>query len=196
VGFHILKSYRSQGEILKIELSKSYDCVKWSFIRLLITHFGFEVPFIKWMMAFISSVSFAVLINGATWSFFSSERGLRKGCPLSPLIFLLVAEGLNRAIGLDVRDGEFHGIWFTWGLWITHLLFVDDVIIFCSGQPRYANKLAQILIVFHSTIGMIINPKKCTLTFTNLEAEGIEAYQTLFPFPTQYFSEGIKYLGF
>jgi hypothetical protein len=90
-GLHGLKSSRSQGAILKINLSKAYDRVNYSFIRLMLTHLGIEVPFIKWVMDCISSVSFSVLINGASSSFFSSERGFRQGCPLSPLIFLLVA---------------------------------------------------------------------------------------------------------
>jgi hypothetical protein len=106
-GLHNLKSSREKGAILKIDLSKEFDHVNWSFIRLLLTHLGFEVPFIKWIMACISSVSFVVLINGATSPFFISERGLWQGCPLSPLLFLLVAKGLSRAIGMVPPQGNF-----------------------------------------------------------------------------------------
>jgi hypothetical protein len=82
-GLHSLKTARSKGEILKIDLSKAYDRVNWAYIRLLLTHLGFQVPFIKWVMACISSVSFAVLINGAASPFFKSERGCVKDvlCP-------------------------------------------------------------------------------------------------------------------
>jgi hypothetical protein len=77
-GLHSLRTLRSKGVVLKIDLSKSFDQVSWSFIKLLLTHLGFEVPFIRWIMDFISSISFAVLINGATSPFCSSERGLRQ----------------------------------------------------------------------------------------------------------------------
>jgi hypothetical protein len=80
---HSLKSRNVKGEILKIDLSKAYDRVNWLYIQMLLTHLGFEVPFINWVMCCITSVSFAVLINGSASSFFHAERGLRQGCPLS-----------------------------------------------------------------------------------------------------------------
>jgi hypothetical protein len=133
-GLHSLKTTRSKGEILKIDLSKAFDRVNWTYIRLLLTHIGFHVPFIKWIMACITSVSFAVLINGATSPFFKSERGLRQGCPLSPLLFLLVAEGLSKSLEEATRVGTFQGISVSSGMKITHLLFVDDILIFCNGK--------------------------------------------------------------
>jgi hypothetical protein len=85
-------------------------------------------------MACVSSVSFAVLINGATSPFFTSEKGLRQGCPLSPLLFLLVVKGLSKVILNAVRTVEFQRIQITTSQRLTHLLFVDDILIFYSGQ--------------------------------------------------------------
>jgi hypothetical protein len=75
-GLHSMKTRSLKGAVLKIDLSKSYDRVSWLYIRLLLTHLGFDVPFINWVMNCLSMASFAVLINGSTSPFFTSERGL------------------------------------------------------------------------------------------------------------------------
>jgi hypothetical protein len=62
-GLHSLRAKKSKVTILKINLCKAFDRVNWSYIRLLLTHLGFEVPFIKCIMPCISSVSFTFLIN-------------------------------------------------------------------------------------------------------------------------------------
>jgi hypothetical protein len=52
---------------------------------------------------------------------------------LSPLIFLPVDEGLSKAIDNETSVGIFQGIQVAPGKSITHLLFVDDVLIFYSS---------------------------------------------------------------
>jgi hypothetical protein len=101
---------------------------------MLLTHVGFEVPFINWVMICISSTSFAVLINGSASHFFREGRGLRKGCPLSPLLFLLVAEGLRQSLAHEKSHGLFQGIQISPTLYLSHLIFVDDVLILCDGH--------------------------------------------------------------
>jgi len=108
-------------------------------------------------MACFTSVSFVVLINGATSPFFISKKGLHMGCPLSPLLFLLVAEGLSKAIANVLITRDFQGIQIASGMRIMHLLFVDDVLIFCSGQVQDAEVLAEFLSLFHSATGMQLN---------------------------------------
>jgi hypothetical protein len=133
---HSIKTRKLKGAILKLDLSKVYDRVSWLYSRLLITHLGFEVSFIRWVLSCITTVSFSVLINGSASHFFHLERGLRQGCPLSPLLFLLVVEGLNRAIGEARRNKTFSGIQIYRTLQITHLLFVDDALIFLWGLKK------------------------------------------------------------
>lgn len=95
---HSLHLRKLKGMILKVDLSKAFDRVNWLYIRMLLTHLGFPYAYIKWIMCCITNVSFSVLINGAATSFFHAECGLRQGCRLSPLLFLLIMEGLSRII--------------------------------------------------------------------------------------------------
>jgi hypothetical protein len=90
-SLHNMFTTKSKGAAIKINLSKDFDRVSWLYIRLLLTHLGFNLPFINWVISYITTTSFVVLINGGTSPFFQEGRGLRQGCPLSPLLFLLVA---------------------------------------------------------------------------------------------------------
>ena len=119
--------------VLKIDLSKAYDIVSWTFLRIALSKMGFTVPFITWIMSSLSSVSFALLVNGAASSFFKAGRGLRQGCPLAPLLFLIVVEGLSRALLSAKECGIFRGISFGNDISISHVLFVDDIVMVSDG---------------------------------------------------------------
>eukprot|EP00253_Pinus_taeda_P016641 PITA_16641 len=100
-ALHSIKLRKLKGMALKIDLSKAFDKISWLFLRMILTHLGFPLEFTRWIMRCITSVSFAILINGSTSHSFQAERGIRQGCPLSPLLFLLVMEGLSRLIATE-----------------------------------------------------------------------------------------------
>jgi hypothetical protein len=56
---------------------------------------GFGLHMTNWILACVNSASFVVLVNGEATEFFRSGRGLCQGCPLSPLLFILVMESLS-----------------------------------------------------------------------------------------------------
>lgn len=68
--------------------------------------------------------------------------------PLIPTSLLAGAEGLSRAIEEAKTHGEFQGISISPNLKVTHLLFVDDVLIFCNGLRNDAETLNNILGLF------------------------------------------------
>lgn len=151
---HSVKQIKIKGAVIKIDLSKAYDRINWVYIRILLTHLGFKYEFIRWIMGCISNVNFAILINGAATPFFKSFRGLRQGCPLSPLLFLLVAEGLSHLIRSAKREGAVKGLEVAVNMFITHLLFVDDILLFTNGSLNEIKELKNILDLFMKAIGM------------------------------------------
>ena len=85
---------------------------------------------VNWIMAYVSYANFVVLVNGDPSSFFKSGGGIRQGFPLSPLLFLLNIEGLRKLI-LDAKyKGKVKGVNLSKLSSITHMLFVDDVLLF------------------------------------------------------------------
>ena len=110
--------------IFKIDLAKAFDKVSWLYLRLRLMHLGFDIAFIRWILSCIATVSFSVLIDGAAWPFFHAERGLRQGFPLSPLLFLLVVEGLSHPLKEVIRMGNFIGPQLVQNLHISHFFLL------------------------------------------------------------------------
>lgn len=91
---HSIKLKKSKVIILMLDLMKAFDCTDWD-LRLILIQSGFRQQTTKWLMSCVTSANFAVLINGETSPFFHSGRELRQGCRLSPLLFILIMEGLS-----------------------------------------------------------------------------------------------------
>ena len=83
---------------LKIDLSKSYNKVSWTFLHLLLIKIRMPIEMVELIMGCIHSASFVVLMNGSHSNFFRPSRGLRQGYPLSPFLFLLIAKDLSRLL--------------------------------------------------------------------------------------------------
>ena len=131
---HSVNSKNKCALILKLDLSKAFDRINWTFIHLLLIQIGVPLIGVNWILGCITSANFVVLINGSSSSFFPASRGLRQGCPLSPLLFILVIEGLSLLIEEAKRTGKIKGIKISSKLSLTHLLFVHDVILFGLGS--------------------------------------------------------------
>jgi hypothetical protein len=126
---HSIKSKKLQSTILKLDLKKAYDCTNWDYLRLILLQSGFGTPTTNCIMACVSSTNYAILINGEPTNFFNSNRGLRQGCLISPLLFILMMEGLNLALNKAKDECLIYRIKVSRMINILHLLFVDNILI-------------------------------------------------------------------
>ena len=120
-------------------------------------------------MSSLSSVSFSFLINGVATTFFKAGRGLRQRCPLAPLLFLVVVEGLGKAILFAKANETYHGLSFENDIVLTHVLFVDDIVMVNDGSEQSLSSLYEILLIFCKASGMKINNDKSTLYYSCME---------------------------
>jgi hypothetical protein len=90
-----LTSYKSHDFMVKIDMAKAFDRIEWHCIVSALARKGLNGHFIKLVYACISSPTFSVIINGQSYARFTSSRGIRQGCPLSPYIFVLAVIDLS-----------------------------------------------------------------------------------------------------
>ena len=108
-------------------------------------------------MGYLDLFSFVVMMNGFPSGFFNASIDLRKRCPLSFFIFLLVAEGLSMLIKDAKRKGDLKGIRISKSFYISHLLFIDDI---------RENK--KMLNIYYKASRMLINMNKFVLRVNEL----------------------------
>ncbi|KAL4308915.1 hypothetical protein GQ457_01G015960 [Hibiscus cannabinus] len=121
--------------LFKADFKKVYDTVDWNFLDLVLQRMVFGQNWRPWVNMCISSASISVLINGVPFSMFNIKRGLRQGCPLSPLLFNLVAEALSVLICSAIDKGILKGVSIgEIGFPMSDIQFADDLILFLEGK--------------------------------------------------------------
>ena len=115
----------------------------------------------RWLKTCVTTVHFSVLVNGSPTGFFDSSRGLRQGDPLFFLLFLLIMEVLSRILKKIEEGGLIQGFRVgpinSTGIHISHLLFVDDTILFYDASREQILSTRLVLTYFQVFIGLEVN---------------------------------------
>jgi hypothetical protein len=136
-----------------------------------------------------------VLINGEATKTFHCERGLRQGCPLSPLLFIFILEGLNILLNNKQAEGHLKGIKIAGLTYILHILFVDDVLILSNANMVEWTTIHSLLISFCDVSGLEINVHKSVFLVSNVHEPLISDLKELFGISSLELSKGFSYLG-
>jgi hypothetical protein len=80
---------------VKLDMSKPYDRVEWSFLEGIMLKLGFAPQWVALVMRCVKTVSYQIKVNGRLCEAFVPQRGLRQGDPLCPYLFILCVEGFS-----------------------------------------------------------------------------------------------------
>ncbi|XP_026450762.1 uncharacterized protein LOC113350872 [Papaver somniferum] len=161
-----INTERKHGNVgLKLDIAQAFDTVSWDFIAEVFRQYGFSDSWCMWVLNILSSARISVMINGCPEGYFSITRGLCQGDPLSPLIFVLIEDVLSRNISKLFSNHSMNVMVSKKGVAPTHLLFADDILIFCRGNLHSLQNLKNMLVLYERASGQCVNYAKSKFYF-------------------------------
>ena len=80
--------------VLSLDQEKAFNHVDWPILLSTLSKMGFGPSFIRWVNLLYSDIQSSVIVDGHTSRYFKPSRGVRQGCPLSPLVHVHTMEVL------------------------------------------------------------------------------------------------------
>ncbi|KAL6228112.1 hypothetical protein ACLB2K_002066 [Fragaria x ananassa] len=149
---HYLKRLYGSGDgyaALKLDMSKAYDRVEWSFLEGIMRQMGFDRRWIEMVLRCVQTVSYSFVVNGEVRGMVQPQRGLRQGDSISPYLFLLYAEAFSRLIMEAEARGHLHGVKICpRAPTISHLLFADDSFVFFRATEEECETVREVLLKY------------------------------------------------
>ena len=147
-----------EGAILFLDFQKAFDTVNHDFLIQVLETFNFGNSFIKWVKTIYCNAESCLANNGWTSKPFHIQKGIRQGCPLSALLFLLVVEILgdrirhNKSDGLEIKIKN-------QSKFIQVSQLADDTTVFLKNEKAIKNCLCTIN-TFGKVSGLKLNIDK------------------------------------
>jgi hypothetical protein len=142
--------------VLKLDFAKTFDTVIWESLITIMQARGFDQLWCSWILNILSSSKSAVLVNGCPGNWINCKRGLRQGDPLSPYLFLLVADTLQTMLrsAPEIKHPIDHAAP------CVILQYADDTLIVLKGDCQAVQALKNVLDAFSDATGLRINYTK------------------------------------
>ena len=144
------------GILLLLDFRNPFDTLEWPFIQEILSAFNFGESIKHWVSTFYAKGESSVLNNGFCTEPFPLSRGVRQGCPLSPLLFILGAEILACKIrqdkniqGIKIYNHEFK-----------IRQFADDTSLLICKDLNLVKNAITLLDTFGRVSGLKLNQSK------------------------------------
>jgi hypothetical protein len=149
--------------LLKLDISKAFDTLSWSFLLDVLKAKGFGPRWCTWMESMLSSATSIIILNGQQGPKIQHMRGVRQGDSLSPMLFIIAMDVLHRMFLKAANDGVLRQLRPAEVKFQCNF-YADDVILFIRPTAQEARAVKQILTIFGEASGLHTNLAKCSIT--------------------------------
>ena len=134
----LIEKEQIHGFITPIDFEKVFDSIEWPFLFNCLKSFNFGNSFVSWIKTIYTNIKSCVGNNGYYSESFTISRSVRQGCPISALLFILVAEILAICIR---QNNDIKGITLC-NTTFKIAQLADDTTLFLSNLESVSNSIA------------------------------------------------------
>ena len=139
------------------DFSKAFDSLEWKFLFRTLDFFNFGPSFKQWIQTIYEQPECKIKNNGHLSEQFPVSRGIRQGCPISALLFVLSFE----ILGIQIRQQtNLHWLDFGFPNKIKTVQYADDCIMFLNNKNEPYTAL-HVLRSYGEISGLTLNLSKC-----------------------------------
>ena len=102
-----IENNNNSGIILLFDFDKVFDSVEWPYLISVLKKFNFQEQFIRCIEVLYSTPKICIKNNGHLFNYFNIQRGIRQGCLVSTLLFILIIEILTHQLQ---NSKSLHGV--------------------------------------------------------------------------------------
>ena len=179
------KSAKDPNIITCYDYRKAFDMLDHSIIWKSLKNLNVKSETIKWIQVMYSNITSQIQVNGALSKEILIMRGIRQGCPLSMLLFIIALEALARSLKSDVNIKTPYQD-------MVLQQYADDLSTITSDveSQLLAKKRVE---AFCQISGLEINHKKTNILHMNLDQDQLTALKNSNPLSN--IKNEIKVLG-
>jgi hypothetical protein len=126
---------------IKLDIAKAFDSVRWDYLISLLDSLGFPVRWIDWIATILYTSSSRVTVNGVPNPPIRHGRDLRQGDPLSPLLFVLAIDPLQKILKIAAESGALSKLGNRSPI-LRISLYADDTALFVKPKKRKLRQLS------------------------------------------------------